>query len=80
MPIVCHVETRAPARVGFLDAARQRGLAADGNPVRGREHVSDQQTRRKDEFVAGAKRITVRVHFIEQDARQKSAPAEAFPG
>ncbi len=74
-----HVETRAPARVGLLDAARQRGLAAHRNPVRGREHVADEQAGREDEFVARAERVTRRVHFIYQDARDQSAPAEALP-
>ena len=37
----CHVIACASARVGFLDAACQRGLATHREPVRGRKHVPD---------------------------------------
>ena len=77
---VRHVKAGPPAGVGFLDAARQRRFATDGDPVCGREHVSHEQARRKDQLILRSKRIALRIHFIEQDARQQAAPAKALPG
>src|SRR5215212_9064009 len=76
---VCHVKSCPPPSVGFLDSTRQRRFAAHRNPICGGKHVPHQKTRCKNELIARPERITLRVYFVEQDARQKSAPTESFP-
>jgi hypothetical protein len=42
--------------------------------------MSHQKSGRKDQLISGSEWITCGIHFIEQDTREESAPAEALPG
>ena len=41
--------------------------------------MSHKQSRRKDEFVVGAKRIAIGRNLVEKDARNQAASAEMLP-
>ena len=76
---VSHMQARPSTRVGFFDSACQWRFATYRNSIGGGKHMSYQKPRRKDKLISRSQRIAFGVDFVEQDARQKSAPTEALP-
>ena len=65
--------------VALLDATGQRAFGAHRDAVAAREHVANQQARRKDQLVVGPKRIASGYPFVDQDAGQQPAPTQVLP-
>ncbi len=71
--------SRVSAGVRFLDAVRERALAADGEAARGRRRRSGEHAGREDEHVVRPERIAGGVAFFEENARRERTAAEQVP-
>lgn len=62
--------------VGLLDRARERALAAHGEPPRARGRRARQQAVAQDQPVFRSFRVGGGVHFVQQQARDQPSPPE----
>lgn len=78
-PQAHHLLPRLAAGARLFDPVGQRALAANTNPASRRGRRAGQAAGREDQLVRGAERVTLRIHFLQQDLRRQRAAAERRP-